>query len=109
MSGHFEVYTDKRGQLRWRFKARNGQIIARASEGYTSRVALEQSLQFAQDGEGTVEWLEDPAGKHRWHCKATNGAILCTAAEWYRRRHDCEHGFRVFRKQASWANVQVLA
>jgi len=29
----FEVYTDKRGEFRFRLKARNGQIVA-ASEGY---------------------------------------------------------------------------
>ena len=31
----FEVYTDKRGEFRFRLKARNGQIIA-SSEGYKS-------------------------------------------------------------------------
>ncbi|MBQ9264627.1 MAG: YegP family protein [Clostridia bacterium] len=30
----FEVYTDKAGEIRFRLKAKNGQIIA-ASEGYT--------------------------------------------------------------------------
>ena len=36
----FEVYTDKRGEIRFRLKARNGQIIA-TSEGYkTKRSAL---------------------------------------------------------------------
>lgn len=32
----FEVYTDKKGEFRFRLKARNGQIIA-VSEGYTKK------------------------------------------------------------------------
>ena len=32
----FEVYTDKAGELRFRLKARNGEIIA-TSEGYTTK------------------------------------------------------------------------
>ena len=34
----FELYTDKKGEFRFRLKARNGQIIA-VSEGYTTKSA----------------------------------------------------------------------
>lgn len=34
----FEVYTDSKGEYRFRLKAPNGEIIA-ASEGYTSKQA----------------------------------------------------------------------
>jgi len=35
----FEVYQDKRGEYRWRYKARNGNILAVSSEGYSSKRA----------------------------------------------------------------------
>ena len=34
---HIEVYKDKRGEWRWRAKARNGKIIADGAEGYKSK------------------------------------------------------------------------
>ena len=39
----FEVYADKRGEFRFRLKARNGQIIA-VSEGYTTMKACENGI-----------------------------------------------------------------
>lgn len=35
----FEVYTDKKGEFRFRLKATNGQIIASSGEGYTTHAA----------------------------------------------------------------------
>lgn len=31
------IYRDRRGQWRWRIKARNGRIIAESGEGYVSK------------------------------------------------------------------------
>ena len=39
----FEVYADKKGEFRFRLKARNGQIIA-VSEGYTTMKACENGV-----------------------------------------------------------------
>jgi uncharacterized protein YegP (UPF0339 family) len=36
MAGKFELYKDKGGVFRFRLKAGNGEVIALASEGYTS-------------------------------------------------------------------------
>ncbi len=36
MASKFEIYTDKKGEFRFRLKAANGEIIA-VSEGYTSK------------------------------------------------------------------------
>jgi uncharacterized protein len=33
----FELYTDGKGEFRWRLKSANGQIIATGGEGYTSK------------------------------------------------------------------------
>lgn len=37
MAGRFELYTDKAGEWRFRLKAGNGEVIALASEGYSSK------------------------------------------------------------------------
>ncbi|MFQ3596544.1 MAG: DUF1508 domain-containing protein [Sphingomonadaceae bacterium] len=34
---YFELYADKAGEWRWRFKHRNGNILAVSSEGYKAR------------------------------------------------------------------------
>lgn len=33
----FHIYQDKRGEWRWRLKARNGRIVADSGEGYVTR------------------------------------------------------------------------
>lgn len=33
----FELYVDKAGESRWRFKASNGRVIADSGEGYSTR------------------------------------------------------------------------
>ena len=35
MALHFEIYTDARGEGRWRLIGRNGQIVADGGEGYS--------------------------------------------------------------------------
>lgn len=34
---HFDIFQDKRGEWRWRLRARNGRIIADSGEGYASK------------------------------------------------------------------------
>ncbi|MBR1752763.1 MAG: YegP family protein [Ruminococcus sp.] len=40
----FEIYTDKKGETRFRLKATNGQVIA-ASEGYTTKSACKNGIE----------------------------------------------------------------
>lgn len=40
----FEIYTDKKGETRFRLKASNGQVIA-ASEGYTRKAACKNGIE----------------------------------------------------------------
>jgi uncharacterized protein YegP (UPF0339 family) len=44
MAGKFELYTDKRGEYRFRLKASNGQPIA-VSEGYTTKAAAKNGIE----------------------------------------------------------------
>lgn len=40
----FEIYTDKKGEFRFRLKARNGQVIA-ASEGYKKKESCKNGVE----------------------------------------------------------------
>lgn len=41
---YFEIYKDKKGEWRWRFKAANHKIIATSSEGYSTKQACRHSI-----------------------------------------------------------------
>lgn len=45
MAGKFELYTDKGGEYRFRLKAGNGEVIAQASEGYTTKAAAKNGIE----------------------------------------------------------------
>ncbi len=40
----FEIYADKKGEIRFRLKATNGQVIA-ASEGYTAKASCKNGIE----------------------------------------------------------------
>jgi uncharacterized protein len=41
----FEVYKDKKGEWRWRFKASNGDILADSGEGYKNKSDCEAGIE----------------------------------------------------------------
>ncbi len=54
----FEIYTDKKGETRFRLKATNGQVIA-ASEGYTTKAACKNGIESVRkNAEGAA--IEEP-------------------------------------------------
>ena len=52
----FEVYADKKGECRFRLKARNGQVVV-SSEGYTTMKACENGIESVRKNaaEGKIE------------------------------------------------------
>lgn len=56
----FEVYQDKAGELRFRLKAKNGQIIA-VSEGYTAKVSCLNGIESVKKNaaDATIEVVEE--------------------------------------------------
>ncbi len=44
MAGKFEVYTDARGEFRFRLKASNGQVIA-TGEGYKTKASCMNGIE----------------------------------------------------------------
>ena len=54
----FEVYTDKRGETRFRLKARNGEIIA-ASEGYSSKASCLNGVESVRKNAPGAETVKE--------------------------------------------------
>jgi uncharacterized protein YegP (UPF0339 family) len=50
----FEVYKDKKGEHRWRLRHGNGNILATASEGYSSKAAAMKCIENVQNS-GSAE------------------------------------------------------
>lgn len=48
MATRFELYKDKAGEYRWRLKHSNGNIIATASEGYSSKASALHGIEIVQ-------------------------------------------------------------
>jgi len=44
----FEIFKDRRGEYRWRLKARNGEVVA-SSEGYTTKYSAQRSAQRVKE------------------------------------------------------------
>jgi len=44
----FEVYTDKKGEFRWRLKHGNGNILATSSESYKAKASAMKCIENVQ-------------------------------------------------------------
>lgn len=55
----FEIYADKRGELRFRLKATNGQIIA-SSEGYKSKAACKNGIDSVKRNAADAQIVQTP-------------------------------------------------
>jgi uncharacterized protein YegP (UPF0339 family) len=53
-----EFYEDKKKEHRWRLKAKNGQIVAVSSSGYTTKADAEKSLETLTKGAKTAKVVE---------------------------------------------------
>jgi uncharacterized protein len=45
VAAKFEIYTDGKGEYRWRLKSANGQVIATGGEGYTSKAGAQNGIE----------------------------------------------------------------
>lgn len=56
MATKFELYKDKAGEYRWRLKHSNGNVIATASEGYSSKASALKGIDSVKaSADSTVE------------------------------------------------------
>jgi uncharacterized protein YegP (UPF0339 family) len=56
------VYKDRAGLYRWRFVARNGQIIADSAESYTTKTACLNGIRIMKTEGGPAAPVEDATG-----------------------------------------------
>ena len=105
----FNIYTDKRGEFRFRLKASNGQTIL-ASEGYKVKTnctnGIESVRKNSQD-DGKFERLESKSGQNYFNLKSTNGQVIGTS-EMYSSVDAMENGIASVKKNAPDAEVVDL-
>jgi uncharacterized protein len=58
MAAKFELYTDGKGEYRWRLKATNGQTIATGGEGYSSASAAKNGIASVKKNAAEAEIVE---------------------------------------------------
>ena len=58
MAAKFELYTESKGEYRWRLKATNGQTIATGGEGYSSASAARNGIASVKKNAPDAEIVE---------------------------------------------------
>lgn len=102
----FEIYTDKRGEFRFRLKANNGQAIL-ASEGYKAKASCTNGIESVRknsQNESKFERLESKSGKPYFNLKSTNGQVIGTS-EMYESASGIENGIASVKKNAPRAEI----
>lgn len=54
-------FTDKAGRWRWRLRAKNNEIVASSSEGFSNKLDMIANIQLTAEGlrEARAQWLGD--------------------------------------------------
>ncbi len=58
MAAKFEIYTDAKGEFRWRLVASNGQTIATGGEGYTTKASAKAGIESVKKNAPAAEIIE---------------------------------------------------
>ena len=45
----FQLYKDRKGEYRWRLRARNGEIIADSNEGYSRKASCKHGIDLVKE------------------------------------------------------------
>lgn len=51
----FEIYSDTKGEFRWRMKADNGQIIATAGESYKNKADCKHGVTLVKENAAAAD------------------------------------------------------
>ena len=54
----FQIYQDRKGEYRWRLRARNGEIIADSNEGYSRKASCKHGIDLVKQQAANAE-VED--------------------------------------------------
>lgn len=94
----WEIYTDKRGEFRWRRISINKNITGRSCESYKAKSdCISNAQRHGMDGNASAlgnddkwETYKDKRGEFRWRRMARNGRITGTSSEGYSSKLNCE-------------------
>ena len=59
----FQIYQDRKGEYRWRLRARNGEIIADSNEGYSSKASCEHGIDLVKEQAASAEVEDQTEGQ----------------------------------------------
>src|SRR5690606_1223546 len=102
----FEVYTDKKGEFRFRLVASNGQSIL-TGEGYKAKKSCMngiESVKTNSQDDKRFERLKSASGKDFFNLKASNGQII-GSSQMYACAVSMEKGIASVRKNAPESNI----
>ena len=106
MAGKFEMYTDKKGETRFRLKAGNGQTIL-VSEGYKQKASCKNGIESVRKNsqdDNRFERKDTKSGKFMFNLRARNGQVIGTS-ESYNTASSRENGVASVAKNAPDAKV----
>jgi uncharacterized protein YegP (UPF0339 family) len=106
MAGKFELYRDKKGEYRFRLKARNGEIIL-ASEGYKDKTGAANGIESVKKNADLLARFEkktSAGGKSYFVLKAANHLVIGTS-EQYSSEGACDNGIKSVIHTAPLAGV----
>ncbi len=59
----FQIYQDRKGEYRWRLRARNGEIIADSNEGYSSKANCKHGIDLVKQQAASAEVEDQTEGQ----------------------------------------------
>jgi uncharacterized protein YegP (UPF0339 family) len=59
----FQIYQDRKGEYRWRLRARNGEIIADSNEGYSSKANCKHGIDLVKQQAASAEFEDQTEGQ----------------------------------------------
>ncbi|WP_435066291.1 HVO_2922 family protein, partial [Halobaculum sp. EA56] len=116
-SARFRLYRDADDEYRWRLRHDNGETIAAATRGFSSRSAAEDGIESVRSAIGPADYLEfdpagievyeDAAGEFRWRLVHRNGNVLGDSGEGYATRSNARRAADRFQEAAGEASVDA--
>lgn len=106
MAGKFEIYTDKKGEFRYRLKAGNGEIIL-SGQGYKSSASCANGVASVQKNCGDDARYErkmSSSGKNYFVLKAGNHQVIGQSGM-YSSQDSMESGIASVKNNGSTKNI----
>ena len=106
----FQIYSDNRGEYRFRLKAKNGENILHSSEGYTSKQNCKNAIDSVKlNAPFDSSYYRGTAtnGQYYFALKAANGLTL-GMSEMYTTTYSRDNGIEAVKRDAPNAPVEDL-